>query len=538
MKYVEMDTLSLEDSKEILKGRKGDTIDVLHVMNVMRCDPHEAYDHLLTLHAVGYLEMFNLGEEQIWSPSRIGNQLRLDPLSPRFDGATRDQIVSDIAARANAVNADPDSFTRVQVYLYGSAIREDAQDFGDVDIHISHLPRRLSADEKTRLTQKFLDAAPKRNESTKYFSDFSLARMVSEKAAEKAIVNRDPRISVNSDPRQMDTDYIVLAAYDDVHDRPRAPDGIVYTGEDSYYGPVFITPPPNPFVIPELAVSHPLRKVKVDLAGDDVAMLDPAVLNQTEIDLWTPVNGEAKTARTATEILSVRRHVSPGWGHAENAVDRLSGALDAWSDFDVTIPTNDVEVSVQTSGKSAIMVFRDRHSQPFASITFEKNSTYPQITFKNERTSMRVVDLMGCHGVLTSIADLVDYDALRRNKIKNETFRISDLGSETAPAYFDFTKTRNVSLLKANLLDVLTENLFSEPDLNVLFRARADEPWVALLTPTTAREVSVLRDAIEEVNAAMDHMGMRVDIENIDVGKPAALNVRSFDPDARMGMTA
>ena len=131
----------------------------------LKCPAEEADAFLRRLANAGYLEWAwneTPAENNDWTLTEHGRRLAADDLGPRLSRQAVDSIIETVTTRARTINADPDRIARVtELRLFGSALDNDRNDFGDVDIEARIEIRKLPTAEVARAHEKLASKVPR-----------------------------------------------------------------------------------------------------------------------------------------------------------------------------------------------------------------------------------------------------------------------------------------------------------------------------------------------------------------------------------------
>lgn len=101
-------------------------------------------------------------ENNDWTLTEHGRRLAADELGPRLPREAVESIIETVTSRARAINADPDRLARItELRLFGSALDEDREDFGDVDLEARIEIRKSPTEEVARAHEKIARKVPR-----------------------------------------------------------------------------------------------------------------------------------------------------------------------------------------------------------------------------------------------------------------------------------------------------------------------------------------------------------------------------------------
>ncbi len=136
------------------------------VLEFLPRPPEEADALLRQIAGAGYIEWVG-SRSKDWELTPYGLRLAADDLGPRLSREAVDAVVAAVVARAQAINGDKRHIARItEIRLFGSALDNTREDYGDVDIEARIDTRKLPEKEvaearaeiATRVPQSWRDS--------------------------------------------------------------------------------------------------------------------------------------------------------------------------------------------------------------------------------------------------------------------------------------------------------------------------------------------------------------------------------------------
>lgn len=151
-KHPSVKTVPLELVQAILRSAvNGRSVGLEEAIRTLDCDAHHADRVLRQMAEAGYLEPADILDGLFyWQLTPNGTRLAMEPKRKRIGRDKVQSIVSEIRARAQIINSDPNRLQRITLKLFGSALVERF-DYGAVDVSIAYMRRQLSDIERERI---------------------------------------------------------------------------------------------------------------------------------------------------------------------------------------------------------------------------------------------------------------------------------------------------------------------------------------------------------------------------------------------------
>ena len=184
--------LKLRDFFKNLQRCRNDTFTLEGVCNYLEIHNLEANNLLRELTKQGYIEK---SSSDYYKTTLKGEALRIARCVPPINRDKADKIVNDFMQRVEEINNNDYYLYRVsKILLFGSYIKEDAVDFGDIDIAFE-LERKVNdVDAFVKLDSELIEKAI--NEG-KHFSSFFEELSYSETVVISKLKNRNRYISLH-----------------------------------------------------------------------------------------------------------------------------------------------------------------------------------------------------------------------------------------------------------------------------------------------------------------------------------------------------
>lgn len=111
-------------------------------LEVLHRPPEEADALLRQLAGAGYIEWDGTSSKD-WDLTAYGLRLIADDLAPRLTRQAVDEVVATVLRRARAINRDERRIVRItEMRLFGSALDNAREGYGDVDLEVRINPRK------------------------------------------------------------------------------------------------------------------------------------------------------------------------------------------------------------------------------------------------------------------------------------------------------------------------------------------------------------------------------------------------------------
>ena len=186
--------LKVRDFFKNLARCRTDTFTLDKVCNYFEINDLEANSLLRELTEQGFIEK---SSSDYYKTTLKGAALRIARCVPPIKRDKADKIVNDFMQRVEEINNNDYYLYRVsKILLFGSYIKEDAVDFGDIDVAFE-LERKINdTDEFEKLNREFIEKA---EDEGKYFSSFFEELSYSETVVISKLKNRNRYISLHRD---------------------------------------------------------------------------------------------------------------------------------------------------------------------------------------------------------------------------------------------------------------------------------------------------------------------------------------------------
>lgn len=164
-KHPDVPGIDLPALKLVFSTERGDFIDMPAALRLTRMTIEEFDQAMHAAAKSGYVRHVTSTIDDDWPRSgwQVGTKatrLALDRMGPRLSRAQADHVIETLIARARAINAEPDHIHRIgRITLFGSALQDQA-DYGDVDVSVEILRRKLEEPEQDRLEAHWKELAP------------------------------------------------------------------------------------------------------------------------------------------------------------------------------------------------------------------------------------------------------------------------------------------------------------------------------------------------------------------------------------------
>ncbi len=174
-----------------LQRRRIDTFTLEDACNYFNINCKEANSLIKELSEQEFIE----NSSDCYKTTLKGEALRIARCVPPIKRDKADKIVNDFMQRVEEINNNDYYLYRVsKILLFGSYIKEDAVDFGDIDIAFEVERKTEDADEYERLNKEFVEKA---KDEGKSFSSFLEELFYSETVVILKLKNRNRYISLH-----------------------------------------------------------------------------------------------------------------------------------------------------------------------------------------------------------------------------------------------------------------------------------------------------------------------------------------------------
>lgn len=186
--------LKIRDFFKSLQRYRTDTFTLDKVCDFFEIHNLEANNLLRELTEQGFIEK---SSSDCYKTTLKGEALRIARCVPPINRDKADKIVNDFMQRVEEINTSDYYLYRVsKILLFGSYIKEDAVDFGDIDVAFELERKTEDADEFDRLNKEFVEKAKDKGKS---FSSFLEELFYSETVVISKLKNRNRYISLHRD---------------------------------------------------------------------------------------------------------------------------------------------------------------------------------------------------------------------------------------------------------------------------------------------------------------------------------------------------
>lgn len=178
-KHKPVADVSLNQLKALFsRAGASDRISLGDAIACFKLDAKEADGLLRKVARNGYLtfERDRFQVDAPWKMQETAHRLVADKLLPRIPREKVDEILEDLLRRARDINSDGNRLICItRLRLFGSALRDDLADYGDVDVEVTIEPKQLQNDEICRRKQIISKSIPNS------FKDNGINRVAPEK---------------------------------------------------------------------------------------------------------------------------------------------------------------------------------------------------------------------------------------------------------------------------------------------------------------------------------------------------------------------
>lgn len=186
--------LKIRDFFKSLQRYRTDTFTLDKACNYFEINDIEANSLLRELTEQGFIEK---SSSDYYKTTLKGEALRIARCVPPIKRDKADKIVKDFMQRVEEINNNDYFLYRVsKILLFGSYIKEDAVDFGDIDIAFELERKVKDAAEYEKLDREFYEKA---EDEGKRFSSFIERLFYSETVVISKLKNRNRYISLHRD---------------------------------------------------------------------------------------------------------------------------------------------------------------------------------------------------------------------------------------------------------------------------------------------------------------------------------------------------
>ncbi|WP_377513382.1 hypothetical protein [Octadecabacter sp. R77987] len=409
LKHASMKDLPLELVQAILRSAvNGRSVGLEEAIRTLDCDAHHADRVLRQMAEAGYLEPADILDGLFyWQLTPNGTRLAMEPKRKRIGRDKVQAIVSELLARAQVINTDPDRLQRITLRLFGSAL-EKRDDYGDVDVSIAYMRRQLSDIERERV-ENALKARQSKSDRQTFHGRLMGAERQDTREIMAFLKKGLPHLSLmNDDPMDLGTPYRWLVNHEVKPDRPvDVPDDIVRPNAPSTLDQRSRRPLPP---ITLIEARHRAISATTKVAIDDmhIGLEDAATLDEK---MWSP-KVTRKGAFVANDIRSEKRvkfagfqHLCPIWKQELGGVAMLKEALDWCDEHKVWVRDLFPRVSIQRSDR--MHVIRLGLGDDLIYFNIGGKSTTGSLLPRN-RTRVSKIDLAGAYAVGKALSKMYD----------------------------------------------------------------------------------------------------------------------------------
>lgn len=425
----------LSDTDSIVKvlkiGRSNrDEIPLHEVMRIKRCTAPEADGFLRQLASEGYVyaqftERFVVNE-LVWTLTKKGRQLALKPRTKPIDREQVDLVLAEVERRAREINQDPTKLHRISLRQFGSTLDEHLQSYGDVDIAVEFMVRKLPQDELTAIKSALKKRAP---ENLNFIGQLLAAENVDKKETLATLRKGLRGLSLMGDDLdELVTDFKWLVDYDVDAEadlpvssgvvRPNAPAPV----EDIPSLPTETVMPPQRREIAPHTKFATFRVDAVDAEKDEAELWIPKMADSSDQHLPTATPDEEQAERNKKNRSKVAgyRNICPIWRETGTTLDRLRRAFDWCVDHKAWPANCDLFVRMSRDYRTSYICLGMYPGQLWVDI--RSNGFSAEIN-PQTRKNMAINDLAGAYAMASVLADF--YRDTGMGKLNGKLVRIA-----------------------------------------------------------------------------------------------------------------